>query len=101
MEGSLHKVIEIFLLDEVIEMGWDAKRELKHLDVIDEGFGSLMGLRFWMDDFDEFGQIHKLFVGLFAISLKDIREKNGISKAMWDVIFATDRMGQGVDISDV
>ena len=101
MESGIHKVIEVFFLDEVIEMGWDAKRELEHLDVIDEGLSGLMRLRFWMDDFDEFGQIRKLFVGLFAISLKDVWEKDGISKAMWDVIFATYCMGQGVDIPDV
>ena len=93
MEGSLHEVIEIFLFDEVIEMGWDAERELEHLDVIDEGLSGLMRLRFRMDDFDEFCQIRKLFVGLFAISLKDIWEKDGVSKAVWDIVFATYRMG--------
>ena len=66
MDGGIHEVIEILFLDEVVKMGRDAKRELKHLDVIDEGLGSLMGLRFRMDDFDEFGQIRKLFVGFFA-----------------------------------
>lgn len=93
MEGGLHEVIEILFLDDVVEMGWNAKGVFKHLDVIDEGFGGLIGLRFWMDDFDEFGQIRKLFVGLFAKSLKDIREKNGISESMWDVILSTYRMG--------
>ena len=93
MEGGLHEVIEILFLDDMVEMGWDAKRVLKHLDVIDEGFGGLIGLRFWMDDFDEFGQIRKLFVGLFAKSLKNIREKNGISESMWDVILSAYRMG--------
>ena len=71
MEGGLHEVIEVLFLDDVIEMGWDAKGVLKHLDVVDEGFGGLIGLRFWMDDFDEFCQIRKLFVGLFAKSLKN------------------------------
>lgn len=93
MEGSLHEVIEVLFLDDVVEMRWDAKGVLKHLDVIDEGFGGLVGLRFWMDDFDEFGQIRKLFVGLFAKSLKDIWEKNGISESMWDVILSAYRMG--------
>ena len=93
MEGGLHEVIEILFLDDMVEMGWDAKRVLKHLDVIDEGFGGLIGLRFWMDDFDEFGQIRKLFVGLFAKSLKNIREKYGISESMWDVILSAYRMG--------
>ena len=101
MEGGLHKIIEVLFLDEVIEMGWYAKRELEHLDVIDEGLSGLMRLRFRMDDFDEFCQISELFVGLFAISLKDIWEKDGVSKAMRDVVFAADRMCQGVDISDV
>ena len=101
MEGGLHKVIEVLFLDEVVEMGWDAKRELKHLDVIDEGFGSLMGLRFRMDDFDEFCQIRELFVGLFAIRFKDIWEKDGISKTMRDIVFASYRMGQGMDIANV
>lgn len=93
MEGGLHEVIEILFLDDMVEMGWDAKGVLEHLDVIDEGFGGLIGLRFWMDDFDEFGQIRKLFVGLFAKSLKNIREKYGISESMWDVIFSAYRMG--------
>ena len=101
MESGLHEVIEVLLLDEVVEMGWYAKRELEHLDVIDEGLSGLMRLRFRMDDFDEFCQIRKLFVGLFAISLKDIWEKDGVSKAMRDVVFATNRMGQSVHISDV
>ena len=93
MEGGLHKIIEILFLDEVIEMGWDAKRELEHLDVIDEGLSGLMRLRFRMDDFDKFGQIRKLFVGLFAKSLKNIREEYGISESMWDVILSAYRMG--------
>ena len=93
MEGGLHEVFEVLFLDDMVEMGWDAKRVLKHLDVIDEGFGGLIGLRFWMDDFDEFGQIRKLFVGLFAKSLKNIREKYGISESMWDVILSAYRMG--------
>ena len=93
MEGGLHEVIEILFLDDMVEMGWDAKRVLKHLDVIDEGFGGLIGLRFWMDDFDEFGQIRKLFVGLFAKSLKNIREENGIGETVWDIVFAAYRMG--------
>lgn len=101
MDGGIHEVIEVLFLDEVVEMGWDAKRELEHLDVIDEGLGSLMDLRFRMDDFDEFGQIRKLFVGFFAISFKDIREKDGIGQTVWDIVFATDGMGQGVDVSDV
>ena len=93
MESGLHEVIEVFLLDEVIEMGWYAKRELEHLDVIDEGLSGLMRLRFRMDDFDEFCQIRKLFVGLFAKSLKNIREKNGIGETVWDIVFAAYRMG--------
>ena len=93
MEGGLHEVIEILFLDDMVEMGWDAKRVLKHLDVIDEGFGGLIGLRFWMYYFDEFGQIRKLFVGLFAKSLKNIREKYGVSESMWDVILSAYRMG--------
>ena len=93
MESGLHKVIEVFFLDEVIEMGWYAKRELKHLDVIDEGLGGLVCFRLRMDDFDEFGQIRELFVGFFAISLKDIWEKDGVSKAMRDIVFTTYRMG--------
>ena len=93
MEGGLHEVIEILFLDDMVEMGWDAKRVLKHLDVIDEGFGGLISLRFWMDDFNEFGQIRKLFVGLFAKSLKNIREKYGVSESMLDVILSAYRMG--------
>ena len=93
MEGGLHEVIEVLFLDDVIKMGWDAKGVLEHLDIIDEGFGGLISLRFWMDDFDEFCQIRKLFVGLFAKSLKNIREKNGIGETVWDVVFAAYRMG--------